>query len=214
MVSLDFGRKTHLVAFQKIFCMYRRPHDVGPFFVPTWQDLSPCLPFWDPLLSAELSHLPSYLTRCVSGKGMLEASVLPSELLTVSVDQIKASVFEMVCVYTNHCLLPLFTLKSAEMKDNREKRGQKSFYFIRKPKHFDTARRRALIQSSPTLNGERYHHQLETTVGAWPKSFLHTAVAHCARPQRFSSYYVFSSPRGRLVKKPFVWHSVFKPKLW
>lgn len=97
---------------------------------------------------------------------MLEASVLPSELLTVSVDQIKACVFEMVCVYSNHCLPPLFTLKSAEMKDNQEKRGQKSFYFIRKPKNFDTARHRALIQSSPTLDGERYQHQLETTVGA------------------------------------------------
>jgi len=52
------------------------------------------------LLNAELSHLPSYLRRCVSGNGVLEASVLPSELLTVSLDQIKACVFEMVCVVT------------------------------------------------------------------------------------------------------------------
>lgn len=32
MVSLDFGRKTHLMALQKIFCMYKRSNDIGPFF--------------------------------------------------------------------------------------------------------------------------------------------------------------------------------------
>lgn len=145
---------------------------------------------------------------------MLEASVLPPELLTASVSQVLPYVFGIGDVYSNYCFGPLFALKSTEMEDNQQEKGQKSFCSIRNPRNADTARPRAPIQPSPTLDGEWCQQYLETTVGAWPKNWLCTTLSHCARPPWFSSCYVFPSPRGRLVKKPFVWHSVFKSKLW
>jgi len=60
----------------------------------------------------------------------------------------------------------LYALKSAKMKYNQKKKGQKSLCFIRNPRNADTSRHRAPVQPSPTLDGEWYQQYLETAVGA------------------------------------------------
>lgn len=91
---------------------------------------------------------------------------MPLELSTASVSQVLPCVFGTVDMYSHYHFGPLFVLESADMKDNQQKKGQKSFCFVRNPRNADTARHRAPIQPSPTLDGAWYQQHLETTVGA------------------------------------------------
>lgn len=144
---------------------------------------------------------------------MLEASVLPPELSTASVSQVLPYVLEQRrCIVTSASAFYLHW-NQLKWKITSRKKARSPFVLLETLEML-TQQDRAPIQPSLALDGERYQQHLEITVGAWPKSWLYTTLSHCTRPLWFSFCYIFPSPRGRLVKKPFVWHSVFKSKLW
>lgn len=113
---------------------------------------------------------------------------------------------------------PYLHWKQLKWKITSRKRGKKfvfppPFYFffliIRKPRNADTARCSAPIQPSPALDGAWYQQHLKTSVGAWPKSWLYTAVAHCARPLWFFHPTTFCHPLEADLSRSLLSGTVF-----